>query len=219
MDRLSRNDRQRITQYQQRNAILKRLGYATYADYLASPVWAAIRLRVLNRDCWKCRGCNREASQVHHHAYTVQNLIGKELRSLSAICRRCHEQIEFDRRNGKLSLSQANKKLSKKHRRSRNGRHKSQPKAIRNHDKPRDPLHRRYLDKVAEINRTLKGRKRNTALADALRERTAEIGRYPKGVIPSTPTYPTRDAAMFSGEQSESQRLNVVNVPSMAATS
>jgi hypothetical protein len=211
--RISKNVRQCITQYGQRNALLRELGFATYADYLASERWSNIREVVLKRDQWICTGCGDRATQVHHHSYAREVLLGSNLRPLSAICRRCHQQIEFDRRNGKLAPSRANRKLRAKRRRSK-GRIAQIKAAIL----PPSPTateikyaqHRRYFEKCKEINRTLSGRKRVVALADAMRERSAEIGR--KSGIISPPTYPTGDATLFLGK-SKSRRQKVVSAP------
>lgn len=89
-------------QYASRNRLLSDMGYTSYSDYLASPLWYGIRLRVLKRDENKCFGCGRRASQVHHRSYTKANLGGHTLEKMVSICRACHERIEFD---GETKLS------------------------------------------------------------------------------------------------------------------
>jgi hypothetical protein len=91
-------------QYGQRNALLKKLGIGpTYADYLASPLWAGIRRRVMGRDKGLCQICAKKASSVHHQRYRKANLLGLTLAHMFAICRECHELIEFDGEGQKLS--------------------------------------------------------------------------------------------------------------------
>lgn len=86
--------------YAARDAILRGMGFPSYAAYLASELWASIRERVLERDGRQCRLCPREASQVHHTTYTREVLLGRELKWLAAICGGCHRYIEFDRETG-----------------------------------------------------------------------------------------------------------------------
>jgi hypothetical protein len=98
--------------YGERNKILRSLGFSSYGDYLASELWAGIRARVLAGARHKCETCGRYASEVHHGAYTRSSLDGRNLTKLFAICRICHEDIEFRKRDGaKLSPVEATSKL------------------------------------------------------------------------------------------------------------
>jgi hypothetical protein len=97
--------------YQQRNQDLRSLGFSTYADYLQSETWKAIRVRVLKRDNYRCHGCTRRAFQVHHTSYSADVLAGRNIKPLVAICRECHGAIELDRRGNKLSLEATNARL------------------------------------------------------------------------------------------------------------
>ena len=64
--------------------------YATYADYLRSPVWAAIRLRILARAGHRCQTCNSpHALEVHHRCYGVWG--SEDERNLIVLCSICHE--------------------------------------------------------------------------------------------------------------------------------
>lgn len=83
-------------QYASRNRLLAEMGFASYVDYLESPLWNDIRKRVMSRDRSRCFGCGGSASQVHHQSYTKRNLAGDSLEKMVAICRPCHELIEFD---------------------------------------------------------------------------------------------------------------------------
>lgn len=85
-----------ILDYQQRDVIIRFMGYSNYNDYLQSDLWRHIRRRVFGYKgnlCWLCR---RKADHVHHHRYTIQNLRGRRFRDLYPICVVCHEIVEFD---------------------------------------------------------------------------------------------------------------------------
>lgn len=63
-----------------------------YPDYLASPLWASIRGRVLTATPM-CVGCNRYASQVHHRDYRPRVLSGEDLTPLIPVCASCHRRV------------------------------------------------------------------------------------------------------------------------------
>ena len=80
--------------YAYRDDNLRRLGFRSYGEYLRSDLWKSIRERVL-ADNWYCQRCDdRPAEQVHHRAYDPVTLSGKDLRSLTALCRGCHRTAE-----------------------------------------------------------------------------------------------------------------------------
>jgi hypothetical protein len=85
-----------VNEYQERNEILRQIGFASYADYLASDLWDGIRYRVLVAARRTCCACGGEASQVHHSRYTEGNLRGRNREDLHAVCRTCHEKAELD---------------------------------------------------------------------------------------------------------------------------
>lgn len=62
-----------------------------YHQYLQSPQWSSIRLKVLDRDGYRCRVCNSGLDlNVHHRTY---DNIGNELEhlyDLTTLCRPCH---------------------------------------------------------------------------------------------------------------------------------
>lgn len=92
--------------YEHRDAVLKRLGFESYGDYLKSDLWASIRSRVFDRDGGRCRGCGKKAAQVHHFSYGDVTMRGEILDRLISVCLRCHRKIEF--KNGrKRSFSQS----------------------------------------------------------------------------------------------------------------
>jgi hypothetical protein len=84
-----------MIEYTRRDALLKELGFASYAEYLQSDLWARIRRRVLGRYRSKCQACGGPASEVHHKHYSLKVLSGKHIIGLKAICRECHARIEF----------------------------------------------------------------------------------------------------------------------------
>lgn len=106
--------------YQQRNDVLRQIGFVCYANYLVSALWKGIRRRVLERDRYCCYGCRRTAHQVHHRSYDAEVLRGDNIRPLVAICRDCHHEIEHDHSGNKISLPAANDKLEAIRSRHRN---------------------------------------------------------------------------------------------------
>jgi len=97
---------------QLREKILKRMGFKSYRDYLASDFWREIRERVLKRDGRRCVACQRETRIVHHRKYDAATLKGETLEWLSAICRDCHDAIEFAPTGQKNTVSRANRRLA-----------------------------------------------------------------------------------------------------------
>jgi hypothetical protein len=70
--------------------ILRQLGFTTYQDYLRSQLWMSIRRRVLAFYDGRCKDCGGKATQIHHYRYNRDNLSGKSLHGLYALCRPCH---------------------------------------------------------------------------------------------------------------------------------
>lgn len=81
--------------YADRDRLLHTLGYASYFEYLNSPLWASIRLRVMGRGLWVCRLCRGRATQVHHLSYSLPVLLGHSLTQLVPLCNGCHERVEY----------------------------------------------------------------------------------------------------------------------------
>lgn len=82
--------------YIKRNVRLRELGFASYADYLASDLWKSIRRRVFQRDNGRCYCCGGIASQAHHTNYKPGTLAGTSISGIRAICGTCHQWIEVD---------------------------------------------------------------------------------------------------------------------------
>lgn len=98
-----------VNPYVQRNRIILELGFPSYRAYLQSQLWRDIRSSVLSSGM-KCE-CGAPAHQVHHAAYTYENLSGKNLHDLIPVCRFCHRRAEIA--SGKIrGLAGANQKLA-----------------------------------------------------------------------------------------------------------
>lgn len=99
-----------MNRYQQRDAVLRTMGFSSYAEYLASPLWRSIRARLF-KVCDQCP-CGKKAEQAHHRTYKRRYLEGrgKIHKFITPICGECHEEIEFEG-GEKLSLGWANSKL------------------------------------------------------------------------------------------------------------
>jgi hypothetical protein len=98
-----------IRVYSDRNAILNKIGFKSYQNYLDSDLWKSIRNLFL-KDNPYCYGCGEKADTVHHSSYTKKNLIGVDFQFLYPVCNNCHHKSEF---NGKIKLfpKQATSKL------------------------------------------------------------------------------------------------------------
>jgi hypothetical protein len=92
--------------YEDRNRILKTLGFSSYAEYQRSPLWAEVREKVFQQKGRKCFMCGFSATQVHHNRYHPNDFLGKRTRFLNPVCGSCHVGIEFDGER-KVSLAEA----------------------------------------------------------------------------------------------------------------
>lgn len=86
----------------ERDQKLRALGFSSYADYIASPVWVATRSRYrasdLPQDCQLC-GAD-EIIQLHHRTY---ERVGEELLTdLVPLCPTCHVLVHTLRKRGDL---------------------------------------------------------------------------------------------------------------------
>lgn len=94
-----------MSEYTERNALLERLGFSTYQEYLGSSLWARVREEVLRRNNRRCAICVSFATQVHHRKYTRENLTGVNYKHLAPICASCHKAIERDEDGRKLDAT------------------------------------------------------------------------------------------------------------------
>jgi hypothetical protein len=67
-----------------------------YPLYLKSPLWKAIRRRVLKEAGHVCAACAAKATQVHHRDYRPRVLAGEDLVALVALCSDCHGRVHVD---------------------------------------------------------------------------------------------------------------------------
>ncbi len=100
-------------QQNRRAGNLTRMGFANYAEYLTSDLWASVRKAVLERDKWMCKACGCRATQVHHRRYVTKALTGENLGLLSSLCAACHRHIEWDGTK-KMTIGGANRRLNER---------------------------------------------------------------------------------------------------------
>lgn len=112
--------------YEDRNIIIKDMGYANYHDYLASPLWIEIRDRVYTEKGGKCIVCENIAQVIHHRGYGRDVLEGKTLSPLVPLCHKCHKNIEFTENDIKRSLNEVDAKLMV----LLTSRHRKKPKVL-----------------------------------------------------------------------------------------
>jgi hypothetical protein len=103
----------RLTTPDKRAKTLGRLGFASYRDYLKSPLWKLIRAAKLDLDP-VCEVCGQtKANAVHHLRYNENTLRGKDSTALVSVCSGCHREIEF-KEDGTKRTYEAAMKLTKK---------------------------------------------------------------------------------------------------------
>ena len=121
-------------EYAKRNRILKEMGYESYPAYLASPLWARIRVDVLNLCRSRCEMCGERANQVHHNRYSEANLKGESIDGMIGTCGKCHKGVEFHRDGSKASPGmvrghvksrQGQKPITKKQKKSKKRRRRT----------------------------------------------------------------------------------------------
>lgn len=101
---LERLRQKRLAAIEQWKRDLLEMGFSTYGEYLASPLWASIKQRVMERAKGKCRLCRKEAEVVHHRRYDRDVMEGTRICHLIALCRTCHHNVEFNH-NGQKRTS------------------------------------------------------------------------------------------------------------------
>lgn len=66
--------------------------FRSYDDYLQSEWWKRLRGHVLSHLSFECEFCTGRATQVHHVRYPRTSDLGSEnIKSLYAVCSRCHD--------------------------------------------------------------------------------------------------------------------------------
>ncbi len=92
-----------------------------YERYLRSTLWKTIRGWVLERDKKTCQVClhkswnpTKDGMDVHHRDYELDTLEGKNSSALIALCRKCHERVEyFPNGNKRTSLPEKDAELER----------------------------------------------------------------------------------------------------------
>lgn len=72
-----------------------------YAEYLASPAWAELRTKVMNRCGSLCEGCRDNAAVDVHHL-TYQHVYREFAFELVGLCRECHTRWHDDSGEGNV---------------------------------------------------------------------------------------------------------------------
>lgn len=101
--------------YQERDELLRQLGFASYEQYLKSDLWQFARHQLLRSEYAKpytsCRVCGEKGNLVAHHMdYSMPTLVGnvlKDIEQLVLLCHNCHAVVEFDE-HGKVPFYVAN---------------------------------------------------------------------------------------------------------------
>jgi hypothetical protein len=75
-----------------------------YPLYLKSPLWKALRKKVLKEAGHACAACTAKATQVHHRDYRPRVLAGDDLSALLPLCKDCHGRVHADE-TGKKRIS------------------------------------------------------------------------------------------------------------------
>ena len=67
------------------------LSKLTYAEWLDSPEWAAIKAAVFERDAHRCVMCNSPEDLEVHHRHYPRKREKVQLSDLTLVCRLCHQ--------------------------------------------------------------------------------------------------------------------------------
>lgn len=70
----------------------------SYKEQIKSGKWQAVRLKVFERDNFKCTVCSYGNDLQVHHLYYKPGLkiFEYEMESLKTVCGKCHEKLTFD---------------------------------------------------------------------------------------------------------------------------
>jgi hypothetical protein len=96
--------------YGDRNTILRRMGFKSYAEYLRSDTYKQIRRRAFKEYGEFCEVCGEPAAGLHHSDYSKETLEG-DISGLVPLCVECHEHVEISRNGKKRTLADANRLL------------------------------------------------------------------------------------------------------------
>lgn len=84
----------RLSAYQIRDETLRREGFRTYSEYLASDLWRKIREVVISK-AKGCAVCGGKRQHVHHRDYSRETLLGMRTDLFAVLCSHCHKVIEY----------------------------------------------------------------------------------------------------------------------------
>lgn len=93
-----------VKTYQQRQEVLKKLGFSSYKDYLESHLWKRIRRAAFRLLGSRCSLCGGTANVIHHMTYDELVLLGKDISQLLPLCYICHNKLEIKSDGSKRSL-------------------------------------------------------------------------------------------------------------------
>ena len=87
-----------------------------YAEKLKDPHWQKKRLKVMERDGWKCQSCggNKNTLQIHHKKYNGPNPWDTNMGDLVCICSLCYTYIsDYSLKFEEVSILRTNKSAKK----------------------------------------------------------------------------------------------------------
>lgn len=94
---------------------LLHLGFHSYAYYLSSPLWASIRLRVIEEKGNKCFVCrDADCDQFHHMDYSLTVLCGDNIDPIFPVCEDCHGKSHSKHKKTRKSPRKGNWRPGKK---------------------------------------------------------------------------------------------------------
>lgn len=79
----------------------------TYSKKLTDPRWQKKRLKILERDEWKCIKCGDKKTELHvHHLAYYKNPWDIPNKLLKTLCAHCHYEIEKLKRKDAISADE-----------------------------------------------------------------------------------------------------------------
>jgi len=93
--------------YEDRDLIIKSMGFKNYNDYLSSALWNNIRQIVIRTFNGKCQFCNNSVTEIHHSSYDKETLLGHKYDNLHPVCNKCHHKMEYFDNGEKTHIKQS----------------------------------------------------------------------------------------------------------------
>jgi hypothetical protein len=88
-----KGEQQLMTQQQVSAGRLQELRAMTYGEYLQTPEWQITRKRILERDRYRCQGCNAHDVLLTIHHYTQERIGSEHDEDLVTLCEVCLDQL------------------------------------------------------------------------------------------------------------------------------